>query len=181
MAKIIAGNFQTSAQADAARQALLSAGFSDGSVSVYHNNAPGQHGSFPVGGDEDADPEAKGAENQMAAGAVAGSVVGAGVGAVAGGPLGAAAGAGVGAFAGAFAGAMRGLGDAPGSHTLERRPAGVMVAVKLEQTRMHSTAVATMRDYEATYVEEAEGKWEDGEWADFDPVAPPHVVWKRGR
>src|SRR5262245_42657663 len=106
MSRIIAGIFEASPQADAAVRALRNAGFPEQSVSTYHNNAPGQHGLLPVGGDEDADPEAKGAEKGAATGALIGAAAGAGIGAVVAGPLGAVAGAGVGAYTGAFGGAM---------------------------------------------------------------------------
>ena len=35
-----------------------------------------------------------------------------------------------------------------------------------------------MRDHEAVAIEEAEGKWQDGQWADFDPLQPPHIIWR---
>jgi hypothetical protein len=54
-----------------------------------------------------------------------------------------------------------------------------MVAVRLTGAdASEGTAIALMRDHDALSIEEAEGEWKDGEWADFDPLEPPHVIWK---
>lgn len=182
MDKIIAGNYQTSVQADRARQALLGSGFQDEDIFVYHNNAPGQHGAHPLGGDEGADPQAKGAATGAATGGLGGALAGAGVGGAVGGALGAVAGAAVGAYAGSFGGAMMGTGEngkKDGKPVPERRPAGIMVAVRLEDRGMRDAVIATMSEQEPVAIEEAEGEWGDGEWTDFDPVAAPQVVWRK--
>ena len=179
MTRIIAGTFEASPQAEAAANALREAGFPVGSVSTYHNNAPGQHGLLSIGGDEIADPEAKDAGSGAAKGAVVGSVIGAGLGAAIAGPLGAVAGAGVGAYTGAFGGALNRLGDEDDTLPPSRRPAGIMVAVQMAGAdASEGTAIALMRDHDAVAIEEAEGEWRDGQWADFDPLEPPHVIWK---
>jgi hypothetical protein len=179
MTRIIAGMFDASPKADAAAQALRHAGFPADSVSTYHNNAPGQHGLLPTGGDENADPEAKGAELGAAKAALVGSVIGAGVGAAVGGPVGAVAGAGVGAYTGAFGGALNQLGDEETTLPPARRPAGVMVAVQVEGSSIsEELAVAVLRDEGAVAIEQADGEWRDGQWADFDPLASPQLVWR---
>jgi hypothetical protein len=178
MDKIIAGSFDSSVKAGEAAQALLNAGFPQSDVSTYHNNAPGQHGFFPIGGDEDADPESKGAEKTALQAAVVGSVIGAGVGAAVAGPIGAVAGAGVGAYTGALGGALSKLGDEETTLPPARRPAGIMVAVKPQQDESADKVIALMREHGAVAIEEAEGEWKDGQWADFDPLAVPHVVWR---
>jgi hypothetical protein len=179
MTRIIAATFEASPQADAAARALRDAGFPDESVSTYHNNAPGQHGLLPIGGDEVADPEARGAGGGAAKGALLGAAAGAGVGAAIGGPLGAVAGAGVGAYTGALGGALNQLADEDQTLPPARRPAGIMVAVQLRGAdASEGTAIAVMRDNDALSIEEAEGEWRDGQWADFDPLQPPHLIWK---
>jgi len=178
MNRIIAGIFEASPKADAAAQALRDAGFPRDSVSTYHNNAPGQHGLLPAGGDEIADPEAQGAEKGAARAALVGSVLGAGLGAAVGGPLGAVAGAGVGAYTGALGGALNELGDEDKTLPPMRRPAGIMVAVRLDGSISEDTAVALLRDDGAVVIEQADGEWRDGEWADFDPLATPKVIWR---
>lgn len=177
MEKIIAGNFQTSVQADKAARALKRAGFPESDVFVYANNPPGQHGEHPLGGDENADPGSDKAAGGAAAGGLAGAAAGAAVGGAVGGALGAVAGAGVGAYAGSFGGAMKKLGTSGEGETLERRPAGTMVAVRLGDTANREAAIEKLSAEKPVAIEEADGEWVDGEWVDFDPVAKPKVVW----
>jgi len=181
MAKIVAATFDTSVKADAAVLALLAEGIPRERVTAFANNAPGQHSQFPVGGDEDADPGARGAEKRAMAGAAVGLGIGATVGAIAAGPIGAAGGGGLGALTGAIAGTMTGLGHddqqaAAVAPTLERRPAGTIVAVRLEQAGEDQRVIERLRDREAMVIETADGEWRDGGWADFDPVARPRVL-----
>ena len=107
-----------------------------------------------------------------------GSVIGAGVGAAIAGPIGAVAGAGVGAYTGALGGALNKLGDEDDTLPPSRRPAGIMVAVKPERDEAADKVIALLREHGAVAIEEAEGEWKDGQWADFDPLAVPHVVWR---
>jgi len=158
-------------------RALLAAGVPHHCLASFHNNPPGQHGTFPIGGDEHADPEARGVGRRAAAGAGIGAGIGAGVGAAVGGMLGAAAGTGVGALAGAFAGTYGGLAENADEHspTLERRPAGIIVAVASAPGMSDETVVQILRDNEPVAVEESEGEVRDGEWKDFDPLAVPRL------
>lgn len=179
MAKILAATFQTKRRADSAVRALLASGVPRDSITVFHNNAPGQHAEFPVGGDEHADPVASGAEKRTLGGAAAGAGVGAVVGAVAGGPLGAAAGAGVGALAGALGGTYTGLADRADKmpDVPYRRPAGTVVAVNREAAAVDGAQVIQLLSARGTVaVEEAEGEWRNGTWADFDPLLEPRFV-----
>jgi len=183
MANIVAGIFDALVKADEAQRALLDAGVAEESVSVYHNNAPGQHGTYPIGGDEYADPDARGATRSAVTTAVAGSAIGAGIGAAVAGPVGAMAGAGIGAYTGALGGALAGLGEDPADETtlppaMARRPAGIMVAVKLDGTLSQDAVIAILRAHAPLVVEEARGEWVNGQWTDFDPVAVPHLVWQ---
>jgi hypothetical protein len=96
-----------------------------------------------------------------------------------GGPPGAVAGAGVGAYTGALGGALNQLGDEDTTLPPGRRPAGVMVAVRVEGgNASEDTAVALLRDAGAFAVEKAEGEWRDGQWVDFDPLATPQLIWR---
>jgi hypothetical protein len=183
MANIVAGIFDTSVKAEGASHALIEAGVPAESVSIYHNNAPGQHGTYPIGGDEYADPESRGAARSAVTTALAGTAIGAGIGAAVGGPVGAVAGAGVGAYTGALGGALHGLGEDPADEStlppaMARRPAGIMVAVRLDGSLSQEEAVGILRAHAPLAVEEARGEWRDGQWADFDPVAVPHLVWQ---
>jgi len=173
MATIIAGMFDTITKAEEAVHDLREGNCRQEDISTFHNNPPGQHGTYPVGGDEDADPGAKDAH----AGAVKGAVIGAGVGlaAIAAGPIAVAAAAGVGAYTGALSGALTGSGDSDTGKAPIRRPAGVMVAVNTTGVSEQSIA-KILREHGASAVEKAEGEWRDGQWIDFDPLAVPRLV-----
>lgn len=180
MTTIIAGIFESLTNAEATVAALRNAGCADDFVTVYHHNAPGQHASHPLGGDEDEDPGARKGDNGAVKGAVAGMGVGAGVGALVGGPIGAVAGAAAGAYAGAFGGALSSLGDddtagAPGAPQV-RRPAGIMVAVNADHGPSDELIVNVMRENAALSIEKTQGEWKDGQWTDFDPTSVPRFL-----
>jgi hypothetical protein len=132
-----------------------------------------------VGGDEDADPKAEGAQTAALKGAGIGVGVGGLIGA-AGGPIGAAAGAAVGAYVGSLAGALSGIEEnvesKPDDANAVRRPGGVIVAVNIEGQAAEQEVASILRDSGAGLVERADGEWRDGQWVDFDPVAPPRLV-----
>lgn len=176
MSTIIAGLFENIEQAQDAEDSLQRHGFAAADVCHFANNPPGQHDQFPIGGDENADPGAKHAHAGTVAGAGVGAGAGAAVGALVAGPAGAAVGAGVGAYVGSLAGTLNQL-DGKGSDSRPvRRPAGVMVAARIDNARREQEAVAVLRAEGAQHVEKAEGRWTDGRWADFDPVVAPDVV-----
>ena len=158
-------------------RALLAAGVPHHCLASFHNNPPGQHGTYPIGGDEHADPEARGVGRRAAAGAGIGAGIGAGVGAAVGGALGAAAGTGVGALAGALAGTYTGLEHNADEHppTPDRRPAGIIVAVATPAEVSDDTVVRILKANEPVTLEESEGEVRDGEWKDFDPLAVPRL------
>jgi hypothetical protein len=177
MERIIAGRFETKGDADAAAASL--AAFVDASdICIFHNNAPGQHDALPGigGGDEEEDPEAKGAGTTSGGSAVAGGLAGAAIGAI-GGPVGALAGAGIGAYSGSLVGALGGLGEADGKPVApERRPVGVMLSVRMADPKNEDRVIAALRKSGAADIEEAQGTWAVGDWTDFDPVATPRLV-----
>jgi hypothetical protein len=80
MSRIIAGVFDTLTEAERTREALANAGFAEGEITSFFNNAPGQHAELPTGGDEPIDPKAHDAHK----GTVSGAAIGAGVGLAAG-------------------------------------------------------------------------------------------------
>jgi hypothetical protein len=174
MSTIIAGEYDTFDEAGRASEALRAAGFDASSIAVFFNNAPGRHATFPIGGDEFADPEAQELNKGLAKGAAAGAGVGAA--AAVGGPLAGAAAAGVGAYVGGLAGVAsesQAHDDEP--RKLWRRPAAVIVAVALERSG-EDGAIDALRRTGARNIERAEGDIRDGDWADFDPVAIPHLI-----
>jgi hypothetical protein len=170
MTRIVSGRFETLAAAEGAVGDLNKAGCPAEHINLFFNPPPGQHGAFPVGGDEHADPEARGAERKT----LTGAAIGAGIGVLAGslaGPLGAVAGAAVGGYTGSLAGTLSGLGN-EGEHE-RRRPSGVMVAVNASSLP-EARIIETLRAGGADPVEAVDGEWLHGEWTDFDPVEPPH-------
>ena len=175
MSRIIAGVFDTMTEAERTRDALRNAGFAESQITSFFNNAPGQHGlgtEVTTGGDETADPQARGLEK----GTIRGAAIGAAAGFVAGltaGPA-AIATAGVGAYVGALAGTAERSEDATAEAV--RRPAGVMVAVCAGSEEREQNAIRVLRECGADNIERAEGVWENGDWLDFDPTAVPVLV-----
>ena len=54
----------------------------------------------------------------------------------------------------------------------EGRPAGVLLAVHTDNE--HAESVAKMlADSGGHAIERAQGRWQDGKWVDFDPLATP--------
>jgi hypothetical protein len=175
MERIIAGRFNTRDGADVVATALSQ--FVDpADICIFHNNPPGQHGAYHIGGDEDEDPGAKGAGDSAAGTAVAAALSAGAIGAI-GGPVVALAAAGVGAYVGSLAGAVDGLGDDEASlHATERRPGGVMLSVRIADPNTEERVIATLRTQGAADIEHAQGEWSNGDWTDFNPVAVPKLV-----
>ena len=186
---IIAGTFEQDAQAQSAVEKLRHGGFSDGAIAKFFVNPPGQHGLFPIGGDEFASPGAEhggtGALEGASVGVVAGAVVGAVTAPVLG-PLGIAAGAGVGAYGGSLYGALNKTGDEaederPLAHDARRdtepsRKSGIVVAVVVADSMQERAAISALRSQDPEFVERAEGQLVDSDWVDFDPLKSPRVL-----
>jgi hypothetical protein len=175
MERIIAGRFQTKGDADAAA-ALMAPEVGPADICIFHNNPPGQHDAFAAGGDAGEDPGATGADTSAASTAVGAGLAAGALGAL-GGPVVALAAAATGAYMGSLAGAMGGLGDKAGRPLAPApRPGGVMLSVRIATPRIEKRVIATLRAQGAADIEQAQGEWRDGDWADFDPVAAPRLV-----
>lgn len=174
MGTIVAGRYDTFEEAENASAHLRSIGLPGEAVSVFFNNPPGRHDLTGIGGDQEADPESKRADEGAMTGAAAGAA--AGLAALAAGPLAAGAAIGIGAYVGSLAGAVNGTQQkADASHPM-RRPAGVMVAAHVGGTLLEPAAIAALRQTGALHIETADGRWIDGDWSDFDPLASPRLV-----
>ena len=187
MSRILAGHFQLQDEVDAARAALLQAGFADSRISAFFVTQPGQHDMHELGGDRDMSPGAKETPEGIAEGAAVGAAVGAGVGAatvLATGPLGPVVGALVGAHVGSLYSfnKMKGAGESeevePGEgspHENLRRPRqpGMLIAVAVNGDEEGERALATLRQQGAQNLEQAEGSIVNGDWEDFDPLSLP--------
>src|SRR5688572_12889127 len=140
MTTVIAGMFDTLDEANRAAKELRKERFIDEDISIFHVNPPGQHDSYPIGGDVKEDRGAKEGDEGAGKGATAGAVAGGTAGAVAG-PAGAAVGAAVGAYTGSLIGAVSELGD---KQSRQRR-AGVMVAVNAANDAGEESALKALR------------------------------------
>ena len=178
MAKIVAGRFDRTVDADAALAALAREGFSDQEVDSFYVGPAGQHAKNPWGGDSYSGAGARQAGVAGAIGAVVGALVGGAAGWVLSGDYGMVViflAAGLGAYIGSFAGAMsrvRGGRKSEGTveHPVEPR-GGRLIAVNVERGN-EARAVAILRQHRARDVGRTEGEWRDGSWRDFDPRVP---------
>lgn len=152
MSTIIAGQYDTFDEAGRAADRLRAAGFDSNSIAVFFNNSPGRHDTFPIGGDEFADPEARPLDEGMAKGAAAGAGVG---------------------LAGAASESEQ-HDDEP--QRIWRRPAAVMAAVAVSDVSRERAALDALRTTGAHNIERADGEIRDGDWIDFDPIASPKLV-----
>jgi len=178
MTNIVAAHFDDFGTAEAAIQSLSTAGIPASHVDQFYVNAAGQHAQFPIGGDQDADPEAQGAEKGALAGAAIGGAAGLALGLVAtpfAGPVAAVGAMAAGAYAGSLAGAVNSLGnDHPRPASPLARPAGVVVAVYTPTAADRERSTAVFLRHRAESIEQADGTWSDGTWQDFDPVSIPN-------
>ena len=192
MTDIVAGRFEQQDDAQAAVERLLQHGFRRDDVSSFFVNPPGQHAKFPVGGDRNVSPGARGAGRAAIAGAVIGGVLGFVFGLAAMKVYGfaaAVAGAVAGAYLGMLAGALArmqdrrttGIGATAAAEAPEVRHAGIMVAAHATSASTRDEAVRTLRSAGALDIETAEGEWRDGRWTSFDPTTPPARVPSRSR
>lgn len=185
MTLIIAARFPTFDAANHAAQRLMAAGVSEDALHVFYVNPPGAHDSYPLGGDQAADPHTRGAPRKALGTAAVLGALGAVVGGVilsmfADSIIPVLAGAGVGAYVGSLAGAMGGMDKRRNTvqqpHGVrkegEGRPEGVMLAVNAAGEREQEIA-AMLAAAGGKQVERAQGRWRGGKWEDFDPLTPP--------
>lgn len=184
MTSILSGQFDDFERAEKVASELRLLGFPGDHIETYALNAPGQHDRLPIGGDEDADREARDGDEGAVTGAAMGGAAGLALGALGTlaipvvGPLAAAAGLAAGAYTGSLAGAVNAMGEdeARGRPDATPRPAGVRVVVNVP-TSLHRTRVLeTFARHHARSVEEGDGVWQDGKWMDFDPLSEPRWV-----
>jgi len=182
MSLIVAARFTTFPVAEDAAQRLFNAGFVEEDVTLFFVNPRGQHARYPIGGDSNSDAGArnasKGAGKGVTIGAVVGAIVGVGIFTVFSAPVVVSLiAAGVGAYVGSLIGAM--------SHTREgtkaghrappqeeQRDSGVLVAVHVSPDNQFEAA-RVLREAGGVAVERATGRWQQGRWADFDPLKEP--------
>lgn len=182
MSLIVAARFTTFPAAEDAAQKLFNAGFVEEDVTLFFVNPRGQHARFPIGGDTNKDAGStdapKGAGMGVTIGAVAGAVVGVAIFAAFSAPvIVSLIAAGVGAYVGSLVGAMARTreggkaGHASPFHE-ETRDSGVLVAVHVSPDNQFDAA-RVLREAGGVAIERASGRWQQGRWADFDPLKTP--------
>jgi hypothetical protein len=185
MSLIVAARFTTFPAAEDAGQKLFNAGFVEEDVTLFFVNPRGQHARFPIGGDTGTDPGAKkapkGAGMGVTIGAVLGAVVGVAIFAAFSAPIIVSLiAAGVGAYIGSLVGAMVGTRETgkAGHHLAfheEARDSGVLVAVHVSPDNQFDAA-RVLREAGGMAIERASGRWQQGRWADFDPLKTPEPL-----
>jgi hypothetical protein len=91
------------------------------------------------------------------------------------------AGGGVGAYTGSLVGGMKHGVDktAQPDHTI-MRPAEALIAVNVDGANVaEDSIVRAFEEAGAWQIERSDGRWENGQWADFDPLVPPHLIGGR--
>lgn len=187
MSTIIAGRFQEQNEVEIAIEKLQDAGFPLDKISSFYVNPAGQHDMYPIGGDHALSPGAKESDTGVAAGAIAGGVLGAATAPVLG-PVGPVTGGLLGAHVGGLIGGLSRMKDKGQSEETSPdsqdevdnidpiRKSGMLVAVSVSNDDHRDHAIEVLRSLGATDLESAEGTIEDGDWSDFDPIAPPTFV-----
>jgi S-formylglutathione hydrolase FrmB len=185
MSLIVAARFTTFPAAEDAAQKLFNAGFVEEDVTLFFVNPRGQHARYPIGGDVGTDAGAreapKGAGMGVTIGAVAGAVVGVAIFAAFAAPIIVSLiAAGVGAYVGSLVGAMARTreGGMVGHHLpfhQEMRDSGVLVAVHVSPDNQFDAA-RVLREAGGQAIERASGRWQQGRWADFDPLKTPEPL-----
>ena len=189
MSKIIAGHFQLQDEVDQARHELINAGFQTDRISAFFVNQPGQHDMTPLGGDHLQSAGAKETPLGVVKGASVGGAVGVAVGAatsVVTGPVGPIVGGLVGAHVGSLFSfsKMKEKGEAEegGENQAVPRPAGMLLAVAIDDNNGENNECGEMRALEvlrmlgAHHLERAEGTIVERDWVDFDPLSMPALI-----
>ena len=113
--------------------------------------------------------EESSATTALAAGLAAGAI------GLAGGPVTALAAAGVAAYTGSLVGSLSGA-DEEKQPLPNRRPAGVILAVRIARPGNEEFVIDDLRIFGAEDIEQAEGEWRDGDWVDFNPHQEPRLI-----
>jgi hypothetical protein len=184
MATIIAAGFETIVEAQDALARLERAGVNSEYLCEFRINPPGMHDETPIGGDRHESPGAQHADSGATKGAAVGAVVGTAAGVAITpllGPAGIVAGAGVGAYTGSLVGGMKaGVDETPQPDHTTLRPAEAMIAVNVDGAGVAEDGIVrAFKEAGAWQIERSEGRWENGQWADFDPLSAPQLIGGR--
>lgn len=181
MELIVAARFDTFESAEHAATVLFSKGYAEDAVHVFFVGSDGPHDRGPDKTGAPEDPDARGAQYGAIAGAAVVGLVGAliGVGiavAITDSLIPIVGGAAAGAYIGSLWGAVWLLGHRErhkgrAGEDQQARPSGVLLAVHADPSSQKHVA-GLLRGAGGTNIERARGKWSNGKWVDFDPLAP---------
>lgn len=180
---IIAGRFLQQTEIDHTIEELVRAGFARDRISSFYVNPPGQHDSYPIGGDHAVSPGAHESDKGVAMGAATGAAVGLAAAPFLG-PVGAVTGGLVGAHVGGLVGSLSQMKERgeTGEHAEDAdnavplRHSGLLLAVAVGDHDDADQVADLLRSMGAMELERAEGTIENGDWTDFDPTATPHFL-----
>lgn len=185
VAMAVSGRVGTWDEAAVVTQALYDEGFSPRDIEVFYTGPAGRHAVTPIGGDSHADAGARHAGEGAALGALGGAAVGLAVGAAiasapVAGPVMLAAAA-TGAYGGALAGGVAATEDGAATPDTEAhpvaKPGGVVVAVRVDRAEGDDgRALRCLERAGAIALERSPARWRDGQWVDWDPVAPREQI-----
>ncbi|HXS53171.1 MAG TPA: hypothetical protein VN782_11620 [Usitatibacter sp.] len=183
MATIIAGGFDVVTDADAAVERLRQAGVRTEDLCTFGVNPAGEHDRLPGGGDRRASPGAKDEGKNAGKGGAIGAAAGLAAGAATTpllGPAGLAAGAAAGAYVGSLVGGLSGMSKEPQPGHETVRPAETLIAVNVDSGDPPADDVVRLfEECNARQIERTDGRWENGQWADFNPASAPHLIGGR--
>lgn len=183
MTTIIAGRLQQQSAVEDTIEELVRAGFARDRIASFYVNPPGQHDAYPIGGDQAVSAGAKETDKGAALGVAAGAAAGFAAAPFLG-PVGAVTGGLLGAHVGGLVGSLSEMKEKgeTGEHAEDvdnvapLRHAGLLVAAAIDNGDQEDGVVRIFRTMGATDIERAEGRIENGDWVDFDPVSPPALV-----
>ncbi|RZI44347.1 hypothetical protein EGT07_02685 [Herbaspirillum sp. HC18] len=179
MSTIIAARFQQQSQIEDTIDELERAGFERARISSFYVNPPGQHDSYPLGGDHAKSAGAMETDKGVAIGATTGAAAGLAAAPFLG-PVGPLVGAHVGGLVGGLS-EMKEQGvignhaeDAENAEPL--RHSGLLLAIAIDDMEHEDRAIGLLRSLGAGEIERTEGTIENGDWTDFDPTATPDLM-----
>ena len=184
-AMAVSGRVGTWDEAERVTRALYDEGFSPRDVEVFYTGPAGRHDVTPIGGDSHADAGSRHVGEGAALGGLGGAAAGLAVGAaVATGPAAGAVllvAAATGAYGGALAGGVAATEDGtalPDSATHPvAKPGGVVVAVRVDRAAGDDARALRCLDRAgAIALERSPARWRDGQWVDWNPVAPREQI-----
>ena len=175
METIIAGRFEAITGVESTLQELTENHVARQDICTFFNHPPGQHSTLHFGGDEESDPRSYAARINSAAGAALGFGPDGAVSALMD-PGAASAPNSADAYAGPLTAVLNDLGANDRYTPPPRRPAGVMVAIRIAKPFFESIVIDILRQHGAHEIEKTKGDWRDRRWADFDPLSPPHLI-----